>query len=111
MARTSSSSSGSSARFALISFTDFKDVSLRLSDANFFQWRPGTRKRAGPILLQASVNRQAQVLGGGNDSRERFHLLVEIFVIERLEYPLPHEPVERRRVHHAARAGIEGAAH
>src|ERR1700704_6584343 len=67
--------------FALVAFIHFKDVPLRLGDANFFQLRPSTWKHARPSLFQAIVDQQPEILRRRHETIERFDLFVQILMI------------------------------
>src|SRR5579872_1037 len=106
ISRTSSSSERVAISVELPAFINFKDVPLRLGDANFFQLWPGTWKHLCPSLFQTPMDKQPKIFRGGHDSAELFDLLVQILVIHGRQNALAHQAVERGRVDGAPGASV-----
>src|SRR5215467_14381880 len=58
--------------------SDFKDVSRRLADADFLQFRPFAGKHFFPISLQSSADLETEILRGGDHMRECLDFRIEV---------------------------------
>src|SRR5262245_8680552 len=89
----------------------FKDVPIRLRDANSFQLRPRAGKSGGPALFQTLVDHQAQVFSSRDPLSEIGNLLIQILMIELTQHTAPHQVVKRGTIRCAARSSVHWTAH
>src|SRR5215468_4368704 len=88
----------------------FKDVASGLGDANFLEFWPKSWKDFFPALLQALVDQQPEILGGGHNLAKLFDLFIQILMIKRRQHALSYKPVQFSRIDSAPGAAVHRPA-